>query len=266
MLSMRTAALTLSACFAWQGCGAPETASTPPSAGDTASGDAPRWVHRYVPPGLKKYRSEEDRWRPESEVSRDPESTPGMVIWEVSEYPPGTTATPEQQRAADEFVERCYAAALRHGWDRVERGLADGYRRVDQSHYRKDEFMLDEHVLDPDRPEVLMYYPTPPDGKSQLAGLMFYARNREARGPQFGGPLTIWHYHTWHRSQCVVDGLGIGWSIQGKCEQGEPSFFSGEMIHVWLIDHPEGRFATPMHLPLDVLEPALEKRRRERGF
>ena len=262
MRRVTAGALALAVCAL--GCDAPPEA--PPSALGAGASEAPRWVHRYVPPGLASYRPEEDRWRPESEVPRQPQATPGMVVWEVSEYPPGSEPTDEQRRAAEAFVERCHSAALRHGWDRVERGLADGYRPVDRHHYRKDEFMLDEHVLDPDRPEVLMYYPTPPEGKSQLAGFMFYAKTRETRGPQFGGPLTIWHYHSWHRPQCVVDGLATGWSVEGRCDRGEPSYFSGEMMHVWLVDHPEGRFATPMFLPLSVLEPALEKRRRERGY
>ena len=258
-------ALALGAWLAapWLGCGDRET-GPPSSAG--AADVSPRWVHRYVPPGLREYRPEEDRWRPESEVPRELQTTEGMVIWEVSEYSPGSQPTPGQQRAADDFAERCFEAALRHGWASVERGLGDGYRRVDRHHYRNDAFMLDDHVLDPDRPEVLMYYPTPPDGKSQLAGFMFYARNREARGPQLGGPLTVWHYHAWHRPQCVVDGLAVIWSLDGRCKEGTPSRFSGEMMHVWLVDHPEGRFATPMYLPLSVLEPELEKRRRERGF
>ena len=76
----------------------------------------------------------------------------------------------------------------------------------------------------------------------------------------------LWHYHSWFRPQCVVDGLSMGWSIDGKCGKGVPSHFSGEMMHVWLLDHPGGRFATPMFLPYEVIGRGLEKRQRERGF
>jgi hypothetical protein len=229
----------------------------------------PRWVHRFVPKGLAKYQPEEDRWRPEGPRIR--ESTPGMVVWEVSEISPGTLPTAAQQRTADDFVERCFEAAVRHGWDRFERALSDGYRSVDRHHYRNDEYMLDDRVLDPDHPEVLMFYTTPPvgtetEGRQRLAGFMFYAKNREARGPQFGGPLTIWHYHSWFRPQCVVDGLAVNWSIDGKCKRGSLSYFSGEMVHVWLIDRKEGRFATPMFIPRHKLEPMLAQRLEERGF
>jgi hypothetical protein len=95
---------------------------------------------------------------------------------------------------------------------------------------------------------------------------MFYASSREARGPQIGGPLTIWHYHTWLRPQCVVDGLAVNWSVDGKCKKGVPSQFSGEMVHVWLIDHPDGPYAGQMFLPNPVLMAGLEGRQKERGF
>ena len=286
MLGRRVVALALTACLAcWCfGCGDRQEASAPPSgeeasappSGEEASAppsvvgaadtDTPRWVHRFVPKGLVKYRPEEDRWRPESEAPRARETTPGQVVWEVSGYPPGSQPTPEQQRAADDLVERCYAAALRHRWDQVERGLADGFRPMDGVHYRNEEFMLDDHVIDPDYPEVLMYYPTPPDGKSQLAGFMFYPRSTEARGPQFGGPLTIWHYHSWGQPMCLVAGFAVGLSREGQCRRGVLGTFSLEMMHVWLIDHPDGPFATTMYLPLSILEPQLENRRAERGF
>jgi len=197
-----------------------------------------------------------------------------MVIWEVSEYPPGAEPTPAQERAAAEFVERCHEAAVRNGWDRFETGLSDGYRAVDRHHYRNDEYMVDDRVLDPDHPEVLMYYTVPPvgletEGRKRLAGFMFYGKDRESRGPQFGGPLTVWHYHSWYRGQCVVDGLGVAWAVQEECEEGEEgevSYFSGEMMHVWLIDRPEGPFATPMFIPQPILVPLLEQRFEERGF
>jgi hypothetical protein len=254
-------------CIGWLGCADREDSAQP----ITDSTEAPpRWTHRYMPKGLAKYDREQDRWRPESEVPRTRETTPGMVVWEVSEYPPESEPTAEQLRAADEFVERCFEAAMRNGWDRIERGLAEGYRPVDRHHYRKAEHMLDDHVFDPDYPEVLMYYQAPPvgnetEGRQRLAGLMFYARDREARGPQIG-PQTIWHYHAWYRPQCVLDGLAIGWSVDGKCERGDLSYFSGEMMHVWLVDRPAGHFATPMYLPYKELGPMLEQRLEERGF
>ena len=68
--------------------------------------------------------------------------------------------------------------------------------------------------------------------------------------------------------QCLIDDvLALGVPADGKpCKKGTPSKRSGEMMHVWLIDHPRGPFASSMILPPDVLLPGLEKRMRERGY
>jgi hypothetical protein len=261
----------IATCILSFGCGERTVPVPPPPEPVEDSTLPPRLVHRYMPTGLEKYQPEEDRWRPEAEVPRVRETTPGMVVWELTEFPPGTEPTAEQKRTADEFVERCYEAAVRHGWDRFERGLADGYRAIDTHHYRNDEYMVDGRELDPDYPEALMYYSVPPvgietEGRQKLAGMMFYGKDREARGIQFGGPLTVWHYHSWYRSMCVVDEVGIAWSVRGKCKEGEPTHVSPEMMHVWLIDREEGPFATTMFIANRILEPLLAQRLEERGF
>jgi hypothetical protein len=137
-------------------------------------------------------------WRLESEIPSKPQEFPPMMIWEVSRFPPQTTPTPEQRRAADDLVERSHAAAVSHGWYDYDKGLADGFDLprdlrgavLDGRHHRNDAFLLDDAILDPDRPEYLMYYPTP-DGGQQLVGFMYFARTRTERGPQIAGPLTV---------------------------------------------------------------------------
>jgi hypothetical protein len=92
-----------------------------------------------------------------------------------------------------------------------------------------------------------MYHPTS-DGTKELAGFMFFARTPTERGPQIGGPLTVWHFHIWRVAQCMVDDLlDVGWEIEGGCETGVPSHRSAEMLHVWLIDRPNGPFSSAMH-------------------
>lgn len=172
-----------------------------------------------------------------------------MVIWEVSSYPPGSTPTPKQQRAADELVERCREAAVAHGWHDFEKGLADGFDSSDDDrHYENEAFLLDDRILDCDRPEYLIYYPNP-EGSRDLMGFMFFARTPTERGPQVGGPLTVWHFHRWSKKQCTVDGIvEIGWAVDGECEKGIGTYRSPEMLHVWLVDRPNGPFSTSMHL------------------
>jgi hypothetical protein len=212
-----------------------------------------RYARRFLP--------FDPEWRRESEIPAAPQRYPRMVIWEVSEYPPGSKPTPQQQRAADELVERCRAAAVAHGWHDYRKGLADGFAPLrgpdggpdpHDHHYRSDANLLDDRVLDCDRPEYLMYNPRS-DGSKEFAGFMFFVRTSTERGPQTGGPLTVWHFHKWSNAQCMKDGLvELGWAVDGECEEGVPSHRSAEMMHVWLIDRPGGPFSSSMHLDESV--------------
>jgi hypothetical protein len=97
-------------------------------------------------------------------------------------------------------VQRCFDAAVANGWFEHSKGIADGYLTPanDRLHARKDEYLLDDIQLDPERPEFLMYYPDPYGRpKKHLVGFMFFADGflpdgPEARGHQFAGPLAVW--------------------------------------------------------------------------
>lgn len=216
--------------------------------------ESERWARRFLP--------HEDVWRPLSEVPIEPQESPKMVIWEVSSLPPDSEPTAEQQRAADELVRRAEEVAHARNWFDFQQGLADGFKLMfaDRRHYANQEFVLDEHVLDLERPEFLMYYGTP-EGK-QLAGMMFYTSSPEGVGPQPGGPLTLWHYHVWTHKSCLLQRMllvGLP-DQQGRCAQGEPMHRSPEMIHVWLVDHPLGPFSTSMYLEPRLMQRLLEER------
>jgi len=189
-------------------------------------------------------------WLPESALAIDPETVPHMAIFEVTREPQARRPTGEQQRAADDFVRRCREAAEANGWYDFERAVADGYERMfeDEVHYVKRAFLKDGRVLDPTRPEFLMYYPT--DEGKKLAGYMFLVEDPAASGPQIGGPLTLWHFHVWGRKKCLYEGLLVvgDADAEGRCAEGVPSHVSPEMLHVWFVDHPKGPFSTQMHL------------------
>lgn len=161
---------------------------------------------------------------------------------------------------------------LKNGWEDFEKALADGFELLtnDRRHYYNEEYVFDDRVLDPERPEFLMYYDTP-EGK-RLVGFMFYVAGRLDRGPQIGGPLTVWHYPLFSEPVCTL-GLrrgrvrrgqdllpGADAAERGDCAWGSPTQRSPEMLHVWLIRHPMGPFGTRMHLPPDLVEEELEKR------
>lgn len=238
-------------------CGARDTAA--PDAAAPAASAAPALGPRYVceynpdPAALPECELE-------SRFFADPNEASMMQMLEVTRYA-GVDPTSEQKKAAEELVRRCHESAEKHGWYDFARGSADGFKLKvsDETHYNNIEFLFDDKVLDPDRPEYLMYYDTP-KGKV-LAGFMFVPRSNTEEGPQIGGNLTRWHYHTWPKPICLVKGiLDTGPVVDGKCETGSPSTRSPEMMHVWLLDHPQGRFATAMYLPQELLEKLVAER------
>src|SRR5262249_39751785 len=129
----------------------------------------------------------------------------------------------------------------------------------DTVHCTNKAFVADDHLLDPERPEFLMYYDTP-KGK-RLAGYMYLVRTPEERGPQVGGPLTVWHYHVWRAPLCLLHGLlVVGKPEQeGRCASGIPARRSPEMLHVWFLDHPKGPFSTDMLLTPDAIKQLAER-------
>jgi uncharacterized membrane protein len=160
-------------------------------------------------------------------------------------------ATPEQQQWADRFHQRALDIAMRRGWFDYDTAMRQGFQpdRINHTHFPNLENMFDDVILDPERPEWLIYDPTP-DGKV-LMGMMFFTRRPDEVGPTPAGPLAQWHYHPYPRPRCAVQGL---WTVgrpdeNGKCAEGIPVNRTPEMFHVWFIDHPLGRFTEMKIVP-----------------
>ena len=190
-----------------------------------------------------------------------PQKKPAMLIYEVSRYR-DETPTAEQRAAADALREASMLAAVQRGWYDYESGRADGYSLMfsDGAHYVNEDYIFDDVVLDPMRPEFLMYYET--SRGMSLVGFMFYVAQPNDRGEQIGGSATTWHYHVWSKPQCLLGGL-LAVDVpdaDGACSRGVPMHRSPEMLHVWLVDHPEGPFATRMQIRPDVLERLVAER------
>ena len=163
--------------------------------------------------------------------------------------------TPAQRQWAQAFVQQSLESARRHGWFEFEQAQREGFQRLadDPAHYFKREFLFDDRVLDPERPEFLMYRDTP-RGKL-LVGFMYFARSVDERGPQPGGVLTSWHYHPWGLPGYCAEGgiLPIGRpDEEGGCPDGVHVTRSAEMLHVWFIDHPLGPYAHAMIFPAEA--------------
>ncbi len=216
---------------------------------------------------VRRFNVQSGGWIRESEVPADPQQTPLTIIWEVSLYPPGTKPTANQRKAANDLVERSYQSAQKNDWFDFDRATADGYRLMfgDDIHYANEKHILDDAVLDPERPEFLMYYTTRQGRK--LAGYMFLTSEPLSQGPQIGGPLTVWHYHTLSLDTCFLQGLlVVGLPENGRCARGIKMRRTPEMLHVWLIDHPSGPFASQMGIDSSLLADLLDRRYRDRGY
>ncbi len=162
--------------------------------------------------------------------------------------------TRQQQAWAEDFYRRSLDAALRHGWFDYDKALAQGFQvdRVNGSHFPNLKNMFDDVILDPDRPEWLIFNDSP-DGKV-LTGFMFFTRKLEEVGPTPGGALTQWHYHPFPVPRCAIQGI---WTVartddQGRCAEGEPVSRTPEMLHVWFVDHPLGRFTEMQFIPARI--------------
>jgi hypothetical protein len=127
---------------------------------------------------------------------------------------------------------------------------AEGYRQITLgarglAHYLNQTYYLDGRVLDPERPESLMYFRMP-DGELKLVGVMFLMPPDEP-GPRIGGALTAWHAHD---NLCYSTRTGVITALTnaaGQCPAG--TVYRGktpEMMHVWLVDNPDGVFGDDM--------------------
>jgi hypothetical protein len=172
-------------------------------------------------------------------------------IVEVSKYR-GTEQTEKQKLAADLFYQEVVESLRRQGWFDVEKASASGYLldyERDSTHYENAQFLFDGEVLNPKKPEYLMFYETSQGIK--LVGAMFIIESLTEHGEQFGGQETTWHFHDYGKGVCapvdipkhLVDKYKV--SKQG-CEKGYLMKRSTEMLHVWVVEHPEGRYATNM--------------------
>lgn len=161
----------------------------------------------------------------------------GMIMAPVED----PTPTPEQVRAAAALAAATKQALVQYADIRV--AIAAGYTASLQDtglrvHLEKKAYGKDGRILDPQHPEMLMYAIA--DGKATLLGAVFQMPRAGMPGPTPGGPITQWHAHdvcltALPPSYTVVDAYGT-------CPLFSVHLTVGEMMHVWVIDHPGGPF------------------------
>jgi hypothetical protein len=157
-------------------------------------------------------------------------------------------ATPAERAAANLLLEQTKLATQKY--HDLNAALADGYRPVtppDQAivHYVNPAYLVNGDTLNPERPESLVYG-NGAKGPILLAA-MYIAHRIGQVGPDIGGPLTLWHSHSnlcFSSKTNIIDAFT---DKDGNCPSG--SFNSGtpEMLHVWVVDNPDGPFSTDMN-------------------
>jgi hypothetical protein len=153
--------------------------------------------------------------------------------------------TSAQLRAADALV-----GDTRQGLARfadLRDGLAAGYaphhrRREAIKHYFNPAYVTDGRVLDPARPEGLVYAYT--DRGSVLVAAVYLMNRHGEPGRAVGGCLTHWHAHGNLCSTDPARGMITGLHLPGgPCPPGQVPWAAPPMLHTWVIATPGGPFA-----------------------
>src|SRR5205823_158730 len=127
---------------------------------------------------------------------------------------------------------------------------AAGYRSIGDAltgdeHYVNWSYVDDGHILDPSRPESLVYENHGSGQQVVAAMYMLPFGSRFTDVPDVGGSLTQWHIHanlclTNNPNQRLVAGIT---SIGGACPSGTSNAGNTPMLHVWIVPNQCGPFA-----------------------
>ena len=160
---------------------------------------------------------------------------------------PEVAAASDDERARAEALWKASVANAER-WRDPAAAVAAGFRFRDEDgpgrrvrflHVPNPAWRADGRVLDPTRPETLVYRNGPGD-RLTLVGVMYTAA-RGASGPAVGGPVTRWHDHESCRDPATRAKLGR--PVDGACPEGQVHRRTGEMMHVWFTDDLATAFA-----------------------
>jgi hypothetical protein len=153
-------------------------------------------------------------------------------------------ATPAQWAAAARLLAdtRRAAARFRDLRDARTAGYAP-HRLIPErvKHYFNPAYVTDRRVLDPARPEGLLYAHTT---RGPVLVAAVYLMNRAGEPARaVGGCLTPWHAHAEHCSSDPASGRIDGVRGRGgRCPPGQVPWATPPMLHTWLILLPDGPF------------------------
>ena len=177
----------------------------------------------------------------------------GMV--EVSKFV-GQKQTQEQKQRADDLYNRTLQNIKDKGWYELDRAVAAGYDYQNTTHAHNLKYIFDGEFLNPEEPEYLMFYDV--NGEKILAGVMFVQDDIGMHGEQIGGHETVWHFHHYPDGKCIPIPADKARMLKNKVDQGDCEIGvllnnSPQMLHVWFVDHPGGRFSSSMNVENEVI-------------
>jgi hypothetical protein len=161
--------------------------------------------------------------------------------------------TPEQQARAENLV--AITVTRLPQWADTATAEAAGFRSIGDGvtgheHYVNWSYLNDDKVLDPDRPESLVYAVDRATGTKTLVSAMFMLPDGYTLDtvPDIGGALTQWHIHD---NLCFAADPADATKLRvvgltradGTCTFGAKAENPNPMIHVWITPHPCGPFA-----------------------
>jgi hypothetical protein len=156
--------------------------------------------------------------------------------------------TPAEQASAERLLRRTILALAR--WTNVAQATSDGFVAIGDGftgteHYIHWDWIDDNAVLDPSRPESLMYR-LGPNGQRTLEGAMYILpkRFRFTNAPDAGGALVQFHSHY---NECFsgfpAPKFRAVTRTDGSCPAGLTKLLTNLMLHVWIRPNPCGPFA-----------------------
>jgi hypothetical protein len=155
--------------------------------------------------------------------------------------------TPAEQHRAEQLVRDTIAGLRRYEFPSA--AYAAGYRsigdRVTVEHYVNWSYTDDGHILDPLRPESIVYQNRGGTKRAVAAMYQLPFGRTFADVPDVGGALTQWHVHanlclTNDPQQKILAGFT---EISGSCPPGTSKASNTPMLHVWVVPTPCGPFA-----------------------
>jgi hypothetical protein len=156
--------------------------------------------------------------------------------------------TPAEQHRAERLLRKTIVDLRRYKYP--SEAVAAGYRSIGDGltgdeHFIRWADVNDGHILDPTRPESLVYEVR--DGRQQIAAAMYMLPfgSRFTDAPDVGGALTQWHVH---QDLCLTNSaddktLSGFVGINGTCPAGSSKAGDTPMLHVWVVPNACGPFA-----------------------